>query len=233
MNEFISFFKDRLADFSLQQRRWVGAGVACIAGLTVLVGFFQSTPGPEAYVRAEEAVAKWQANGDEISYLAMKKALKKVPNLERKYNTVIAQSLFHRDRLNDALTLAHASIQHIEEEAPFHAAYGKTTLLIEQGSFQDALERSVGLKENMLQQCDLQQQVGHHPAGGVFLYVHNLLRIACLQKELNNKPGEKAAWDELERFLGSKEDLSQLVYHQFQDNGLDLSNYINDRRKQL
>lgn len=226
MDDFISFFKDR---FSLYQRRLIASGAAFFAGLIVLTVFFNSAPGPEAYTIAEAAVSKWQANGDTVSYLEMKKALKKVPNLERKYNAVIAQKLFQKDRLADALNLAYSSIQQIEEEAPFHAAYGKTTLLIEKGSFQDALEKSVGLKEKMQKQCNFQKP----NAGGVFLYVHNLLRIACLHKELKNRPGEKAAWDDLERFLDSRTALSQTIFTQFRDKGLDLSHYIIERKKQL
>lgn len=224
--DFISFFKER---FSLEQRRWLVSGIAFLTGFVVLTVFFKSTPGPESYALAEEAVSKWQANGDNLSYIQMKKALKKVPTLERKYNAVIAQKLFQKDRLSEALNLAYSSIQQIEEEAPFHAAYGKTTILIEQGSFQDALEKSVGLKEKMQKYCDFQKQ----NAVGVYLYVHNLLRIACLQKELKNKPGEKAAWDELERFLGSRSSLSQTIFSQFRDKGLDLSHYIIERKKQL
>lgn len=224
--DFISFFKER---FSLEQRRWLVPGLAFLTGLVVLTVFFKSAPGPESYALAEEAVSKWQANGDNASYIEMKKALKKVPTLERKYNAVIAQKLFQKDRLSDALNLAYSSIQQIEEEAPFHAAYGKTTILIEQGSFQDALEKSVGLKEKMQKHCDFQKQ----NVAGVYLYVHNLLRIACLQKELKNKPGEKAAWDELERFLDSRSSLSQTIFSQFRDKGLDLSHYIIERKKQL
>lgn len=226
MDSFFEFFKDK---FSLEQRRWILSGTAFFAGLIVLTVALKSTPGPEAYTLAEAAVNKWQVNGDTGSYFEMKKALKKVPNLERKYNAVIAQKLFQKDRLSDALNIAYSSIQKIEEEAPFHAAYGKTSLLIEQGSYQDALEKSVGLKERMQKQCNFQNP----NAGGTFLYVHNLLRIACLQKELKNKPGEKAAWDELERFLGSKSSLSQAVFSQFRDKGLDLSHYIIERKKQL
>lgn len=229
MFEIFSFFRDRYEKITLEQRRLFGAALAGFAGFAVLIGYFTSAPGPESYAMAEKAVQKWQEVGDANSYSEMKKALKKVPALERKYNAVIAQKLFQRDRLSDALGLAHISIRQIEEEAPFHAAYGKTTLLIEQKSFQDALEKSVGLKERMLQQCDFRS--GNQP--GVFLYVHNLLRIACLQKELKNKPGEKAAWDELEKFLGSKATLSQDVFSNFRNNGLDLSHYIGERRKQL
>ncbi len=226
MDDFIAFFKDR---FTLQQRRWIVSGCAFFAGLIILTAFLKSAPGPEAYSLAEAAVNKWQETGDTVSYLEMKKALRKVPSLERKYNAVIAQKLFQKDRLADALNLAYSSIQQIEEEAPFHAAYGKTTLLIQQGSYQDALEKSVSLKEKMLKACDFQNQ----KAIGIYLYVHNLLRIACLQKELKNKPGEKAAWDELERFLGANATLAQTIFSRFRDKGLDLSHYIMERKKQL
>lgn len=233
MNDWILVFKEKCSFFIALHKRLVNASLACIAGVLVLIVYFQTAPGPEAYVAAEESVAKWQESGDEAAYTKMRKALKKVPSLEKKYGSLIAQQLFQRNRLADALVLAQKSIQQIEADAPFHAAYGSSTLLIEQGSFQDALEKSVRLKENMEGQCDLERKIGQQPVGGALLYAHNLLRIACLQKELKNKPGEKAAWDELERFLGTKEDLAHLVFANFRDKGLDLSHYIAERKKQL
>lgn len=233
MDDLIAIFKEKVSFFVHQNKRYFSAGMACIAGVLILVVYFQTTPGAEAYLAAEESVARWQEKEDDASYIEMRKALRQVPALEKKYGSVIAQKLFQRNRLADALTLAHKSIHQIEEDAPFHAAYGSATLLIEQGAFQEALEKSVSLKETMQQECDIDLQIGQQPAGGSLLYAHNLLRIACLQKELNNKPGEKAAWEELERFLGTKESLSHLVFANFRDKGLDLSHYIAERRKQL
>ncbi len=227
MNELISVFKEKYLFFIVQNKRFFNAGIACFLGLVLTVVYFQTAPGPEAYVAAEESVARWKETGDDVSYVEMRKALKKVPVLEKKYTSMIAQKLFQRNQLADALVLAQKSIRQIEEDAPFHAAYGASSLLIEQGSFQDALEKSVQLKENML------SQEGQSLAVGDLLYAHNLLRIACLQKELKNKPGEKAAWDELERFLGTKENLSHLVFANFREQGLDLSHYIAQRKKEL
>jgi hypothetical protein len=233
MDDLISVFKEKCLLFLMKNKRFVNSCMACFAGVLVLVVYFQTAPGVEAYSVAEASVANWQEKQDDDSYIQMRKALKKVPMLEKKYGSVIAQKLFQRNQLADALALAHKSIHQIQEDAPFHAAYGEATLLIEQGAFQDALERSVGLKENMLHQCDLEQRFGSQPVGGALLYAHNLLRIASLQKELKNKPGEKAAWEELERFLGTKESLSHLVFSNFRDKGLDLSHYIAERKKQL
>jgi hypothetical protein len=233
MNDLIAIFKEKCSFFYLQNKRLVHAGLACVSGLLVLALYFQTAPKPEAYIAAEEIVSKWKQEGSEVSYDEMRKTLRKVPALEKKYASLIAQKLFQRNQLKDALELAHKSIEQIQEDAPFHAAYGKTTLLIEQGMYQDALEKSVALKEQMLRECDLELQAGRQPMGGSLLFTHNLLRIACLQKELKNKPGEKAAWDELERFLTEKQSLSQLLFTNFRDKGLDLSHYIAERKKQL
>lgn len=225
------YFEEKFPFFSFQDKRWVTSAAACIAGIVVLIVYFQSGPKPETFAAAEEAVAKWESSKEESFYQEMKKALKKVPALEKKYEASIAQKLFEGDRISEALLFAHRSLSRIQEDAPFHAAYGETSLLIEQGAYQDALERSVNLKEQMVRIHDWSQM--EQLAGGALLYAHNLLRIACLQKELNNKPGEKAAWEELEVFLKGKRDLAPLVFGNFQEKGLDLTHYIDERKKQL
>lgn len=231
VEDFISDMKDKF--LSLQNRRWITSFAAFVVGVVVLVVYFQAAPSPELYTAAEEAVSKWKSSEDDFSYSEMRSALRKVPALERKYSPIIAQKLFERNRLSDALALAHQSLKAMEADAPYHAAYGETTLLIEQGSIQEALEKSVGLKEWMTNQCNLEHSIGEQPVGGALLFAHNLLRIASLQKELRNRPGEKAAWEELESFLNAKESLTHLVFDNFRDKGLDLAHYITERKKQL
>lgn len=226
-------FKDRALYYFLENKRVFLALFFCFSGFAVLGIYFQTSPGPESYIQAENAVSRWKENGDLASYQQMRQKLKKVPSLEKKYSGVIAQSLFQRNRLQDALELAKGSLKELEPEAPYHASYGQMTLLIEQGEFQKALEQSVGLKEKMLASCNLDKEVGGHSVGGGLLYAHNLLRIACLQQELKNIPGEKAAWEDLEKFLSARSSLQRLVFENFRDKGLDLSHYINMRKKQL
>lgn len=232
-NGLISYVKEKFFLLDMQSKRWLGALMASIAGVVLLIVYFQTAPGPEAYALAEEAVLKWKKTEDDASYLDMRNALKKVPLLERKYSSLIAQKLFDRNRLSDALALAQQSLKSIAEDTPYHAAYGETSLLIEQGSYQQALEKAVTLKEQMKHQCDLERKEGELPAAGSLLFAHNLLRIACLQKELKNRPGEKAAWEDLESFLMGKDFLSRVVFDNFRDKGLDLAHYITERKKQL
>ena len=227
------YFQEKFSFYRFQDKRWLTSAAAIFAGVVVLIIYFQSGPNPEAYAAAEEAVAKWETARDDASYREMRKALKKVPAVEKKYEAVIAQKLFQGDQLSEALSLAHRSLKRIEGEAPFHAAYGQTSILIEQGAYQDTLQKSVGLKEQMARALDWAQMTEEQLVGGSLLFAHNLLRIACLQQELKNKPGEKAAWEELETFLKAKEALSSLVFGSFREKGLDLKNYIAERKKHL
>lgn len=227
------YFRDTFSFFQGDRKRYVTSALACVLGVIVLIVYFQMGPTPESYARAEESVAKWEKSGDAIAYQEMRQALKKAPALESKYAAMIAQRLFEQDRLSEALQFAHGSLKHLETEAPFHASYGETSILIEKGSYQDALERSVVLREAMKNSFDFAKTVGGHPVGGALLFAHNLLRIAYLQKELNNKPGEKAAWEELETFLQGKEVLESRVFQAFRDKGLNLIEYIQERKRLL
>jgi hypothetical protein len=195
---------------------------AVIGGAAVLIGYFQSGPNASSYAQASAAFAKWEAAPqDEALYSGMREAVRQAPALGKRYEGVIAQNLLNTERLDEALELANRAINRVESEAPLHSQYARTSLLIEQGNYQEALERSVGLKEQLLQED-----------AGSLLYAHNLLRIAFLQQELKNRPGEKAAWEELENFLGASAH-ADLVMANFSDKNIDLTKYISERKKNL
>ncbi len=213
-------------------KRQISALCLIVLGLVTLAIQSESSGDESSYLVAEEKYSKWLKDPkDEQSFLEMKKALKKVPDLERKYGAMIAQELFQRNQLADAIVFAEDALKHIQLEAPFHAMYGQTSVLIEQGSFQDALELAVNLKESM--DSFGFESIENSKEAGSLLYAHNLLRIACLQKELSNKPGEKAAWDALEIFFDQRQSLAKQVMGTFRDGGLDLSHYISERKKSL
>jgi hypothetical protein len=180
---------------------------------------------------AEAAFRQWEKAPSDVSYLAMRRAMKKVPSLEEKYQAVIARHLLQDHHLEEAFALAHRSIARIEVDAPFHAAYGKASLLIEQEAYQAALESAVGLKERMVEVC--QHAAQEELSGGAVLYAHNLLRIAFLHRQLDNPAGERAAWEDLEGFLKEKRRLSVLLLDSFQDQGVSLSHYMAERKRQL
>lgn len=231
------FFQSKFSIFDkFVNLRLISGAAAIIAGLTILVFYFQSDPKALDFAKAETLVAKWRSlPEDTFLFEQMSQALKKVPALQKKYEPLIAQKLMDGGRGAEALQIAYRSLESARSEAPYHAHFAESSLIIEQGEYQAALERSAGLKEKMKRECDVDAFCGARLIGGSVLFAHNLLRIACLQQELKNRPGEMAAWEELERFLNKNENspISQLFLSNFQEKDLGLSDYIAERKSLL
>lgn len=217
-----------LLNLSERKKQIAMSAVSVIAGLAILIVYFQSGPNALKYAEAEEIFAKWVAAPDNDGlYQSMQSAIRNVPALQKKYEAVIAQKLINTDKLSEALVIANRSLMRVKEEVPFHATYAMTSLLIEQGNYQEALEKAVALKEKMGSSFITEQK------GGSLLYIHNLLRIACLQQQLKNRPGEKAAWEELEHLLSTKSRPAQMLQGSFSEKQINLSQYIAERKKTL
>lgn len=113
---------------------------------------------------------------------------------------------------------ANPQIDYLCKESPEHASFSSISLLVEKGAYQEALQRSIRLKE----------QMGKEES---YLYFHNLLRIAVLQKHLQNGPGELAAWKDCEEFLGWQQGavstpFSEQILSFYQERNIDLRGYI-------
>jgi hypothetical protein len=219
---------DWIQNISERKKQIAIGSASVIAGVALLIGYFQSGPNALTYAAAEAAFSSWDASPhDDQLYQSMQEAIRTVPALQKKYEASIAQKLLNTDKINEALVMANRSLNRVKEDAPFHTTYAQTSLLIEQGSFQEALENAVALKEQMGNSYLTEQK------GGSLLYAHNLLRIACLQQQLKNRPGEKAAWEELEGFLRSGTSHARTLLGSFSDKQVNLSQYITERKKTL
>ncbi len=211
-------------EFEDKKRLWIGGG-SVVAGVALLIGYFGSGPDAMSFAEAENAFVKWEAKPeDDVLYKGMQSAVKNVPALQSKYEAVIAQKLLDLQK-GEAYSLAKQTLNRVGNEAPFHSAYAKTSLLIQQGKFQKALEQAVALKEEMKGVASLK--------AGALLYAYNLLRIASLQHELKNKPGEKVSWEEFEGYLALRADLAHLLMSNFGGKEVTLQQYIAERKKQL
>jgi len=232
-----AFFQSKFSIFDkFVNRRLVGAVAAVLTGMAVLVFYLQSGPKAPDFAKAEKLALRWTSLPEDASlFQEMSQALKKVPALQKKYGPIIAQKLMEGGRGGEALRIAYRSLDLARTEVPYHANFAESSLLIEQGEYQVALERSAGLKERMAHECKVDEFCGGRLIGGSVLFAHNLLRIACLQQELKNRPGEMAAWEELENFLKKNEDspTCHLLLGSFQEKGLDLTHYIAERKSLL
>ena len=199
-------------------------------GLGLGIGYFQSGPSAETFAEAKAAFAKWEAAPeDEVLYQEMKKTLWKASSLDAKYEPLIGQKLLDLKKTDEALGLVSKSLRRTRGEAPFHALFGETSILIEQGAHQQALERAVALKEQMSRSLSFSADV---VSGGSVLYAYNLIRIASLQQALKNGPGERSAWGEIEELFQSKKALAELVLSSFSEKQMSLMDYIDERKKQ-
>jgi hypothetical protein len=144
------------------------------------------TPNMDAIRHSEEAYTAWKANpADEQLFQTFIKALKKSPELRQKMSGDIAQALLVEGRIDEAEELAKSPLSELRSIAPEYAEFSEISFLIARKHYQEALEKSVSLKEKLSEQSRLWSQ--------------NLVRIAILQQQLGNSAGELAAWREFDR----------------------------------
>lgn len=221
-----SFIDTLLQKALIYRKECLMGGAAMLATVGLVIGIASGGPSYRDFLKTKNAFAKWEASPTDTDLFdALLVALKKTPTLSERYDAEIAQRLIEANLSEKAIPYAARSIARLQNEVPLHASFAETSLLIEKGSFQEALERAIGLKERM-------------GTDDPVLYAHNLLRIACLQQALQNGPGEMAAWGDFEDFLGWKEGptettLSHEMLQSYHDNEINLSHYIAQRKVTL
>ena len=230
--------KERVLQYYFFHKRKIHSYVAFTLGLSILlITYLTSSPGAEEVSHAKQAFENWKkAPLDANLKKEMGKSLKRVAGLERAKESEIVQTLISAGEGESADLLARPSIERLRKEAPFHASYAESTLLIEKKEFQKALEASVALKAEMDREANALK--GKNLRGGCTLYACNLLRIALLQKQVGNAPGELSAWEELKGLLALQEDsvAAQLLEANFKNGGkgdFSLSDFISERERAL
>jgi hypothetical protein len=196
----------------------VGTAVAAIA-IFALVQTVR-TPNVEGIRHVQETYAAWKAKPeDQELYCAFEQALKKAPNQQIASPSEIAQLLLNAGRVDEAQAMAKKSLMELRAISPHHAEFAEISLLIGRKSYQEALERSVSLKEKMQNQSSLTS--------------HNLQRIAFLQQQLGNPAGELAAWKDLEEFATNNKTLQEKSLKGLGDQTIGFQSYVEERKKRL
>ena len=193
--------------------------------LVILCIFYAASGSPaESTAKAQEALQKWQKTPANASLEeTLHAALRKAPQVERILKADVAQTLLAAGRTTESEALASEYVTRLNEEAPLHAAFAKTSFLIEKKEYQKALEQAVSLKERL--------------ETGSALSLYNLVRIACLQKQLGNGPGELAAWEELRGLLETEQGAAFLLKANFRrqagQKSFGLNEFISLRERRL
>ena len=208
-----SFAEKMLSTFAASWKSYAfGAALFCAA-----LSLFLAVKGaPRSYLdhlAIKKALVKWEENPtdpelcEEVCHL-----LEKDETFSRQYGARVAQLLIGHGQFEKAKPYVDLPLEFLRKESPEHASFVETTLLIEKGSYQDALEKAIRLKDQMGREESL-------------LYVHNLLRIATLQTQLENGPGAMSAWKDSVDFLSSRSDFCEKLLELYRAKNIDLKRY--------
>ncbi|MDP1608271.1 MAG: hypothetical protein Q8L98_03025 [Chlamydiales bacterium] len=212
-----SFVEKLLAKMLIFRRECLwGISFFCLLG-AVLIAVLSSRVSYRDYLEVKTLMAKWQESPADVqSFEKLSERLHKGAKFLSHYEPYIAQTLIRELSFAQAEKYVEKPIHYLRKESPEHACFAEITLLIEKGLYQEALEKSIRLKEQM------GKEESH-------LYFQNLLRIAVLQKQLKNGPGEMAAWNDCEDFLEWQDGLansSESILAFYKKKNIDLMGYI-------
>ena len=176
----------------------------------------------DAMRQVNEAFIAWKAKPeDEQLYRNLVKSLNKEPSMRLAMRGEMAQMLLNI-RCDEAEKMVQEPMQELRSIAPFHAEFAEISFLIGRKLYQEALERSVSLKEKML--CQKTVLAGR-----------NLLRIALLQQQLGNPAGEMAAWKDWDEHIETQNNktLREQTLKGLGDQTISFQCYINERKARL
>lgn len=218
---------------------------ACVLFINVIIYKVKpliSNKTPEGAILANQTYSDWKDASfkDSEKLDKLKSLVKKYPNLQPKYEGLIIQNLLMNDKLSkDDNSLADKALERIKSDLPFYYEYSKNAILINNGEFQEALNKSKELKTKMLGNFSLLEAKGLEAY--CILFSFNLLRIALLEEKLSNVNNELLAWQELEDYLniGSNKSnvqiqtVSKTFKDIFNENGIELTDFIQYRKAQI
>src|ERR1700733_2141017 len=227
----------------------------CLALLVLFLIIIRWTTGnwfktESDYIKAESDFASLKQlpiedkTGTQARILSSLKEIINVhPELHSKYDAEIAQILIARGKPSEDVIFVTNSFEHspnLESSSlNFYKEFSKTTLLIEEGQYEKALQRALALKQDLINKAQETQETGTRFRNGLFAY--NLLRIAFLRQQLNDAE-ELATWQEWKQYAnGKKIEQSNLIdaqvfrdiATQFEENDISLREYIQFREGKL
>ncbi|MBF8262988.1 MAG: hypothetical protein HW387_653 [Parachlamydiales bacterium] len=205
---------------SLHRSLLMNVGTVVLVALAWGVVKIARAPHLDAARHAQEAYAAWKAKPeDESLYQALDQAW--TSDLKNAMRADVAQTLMMAGRVDEAEKMAQESLIRLHSISPVHAEFAEISLIIAKKHYQEAVERSVSLKEKL-------------PEHSV-LYCQNLCRIAFLQQMLKNPAGEFVAWRELEQFANDENNktLAEHALKGLADQTVSFTSYIEERKKQL
>jgi hypothetical protein len=196
------------------------------------------------YFSASQDFAVFQKEATELSltkeqqdaFAHLQQLMQQHPDLQAKYEGALVQTLLNRNQTAIALPIATQTLKRVKNEnIPFYEDYARTSLLISQQSYAEALKQAVALKDQMLAEATNDSR-----SFGDLLFAFNMLRIPLLLQKTGTPAQELAAWAEWKAYAsgghvenGMDAKAFATVGHLFDEGQFTLANYIAAREKAL
>ncbi len=229
---------------------YTGAGIILLL-IALYVWSYRTAGADEAdYLQATVSYREFSTIGADVtdpsnspSFVQLKEIMERHPELGARYNGLITQTFLRLGDMKMALQYGQKALQELtKENLPFYEDFSKTSLLIADASYADALKRSEFLGKKMNESLAGNREPQVRGFGDV-LFISNLIRQAMLQQRLTNVEGELIAWQELQRIAGLQSDSPKVgpidreafarVAGTFKTGKLNLIDYIEARKKAL
>lgn len=194
--------EDTYAEWLTNYGKILLIAIACF-GAVLLIGLRLSygSSGKQIsdYLKAKKEFATFQTAEGEAqkeAFAGLQQIMQRLPDLHAKYDGLIAQQLLLQNDVKQGeeyagMTLLRTDRDHLS----IFSEFSRIALLISQGDYKTALDKTTQLKKKMIEQ----------PAPrsfGDILFAYNLLNQAFLYQQLGNTVAEKEKWRELKRYAG-------------------------------
>lgn len=230
--EFIA--QHKAVQWVAQHGRYVLWGLFALAAISVFYyrsqGSSNSAIAPyfKADIEYETFVKNSNPLVEQESLNGLFSILEKIPSLHGKYDAGIAQTLLNRDQVIQALPYANGTLARTEQnQLPDYASFARTTLLIGEKKYDEALQSALGLKTT------LETGTAENRQAQQSLYLMNLLRIASLYEEKGAVKEEINAWQQFKAARTLFPQAFDLLTGQLQEGQISLMQYIEAREKVL
>lgn len=176
---------------------WVFLGLIVILIAATRFAAMSTLKAENDFFQAQHAFAQFQKeeltadNEDATEHLEELEAIMtRHPEIKPKYEGALAQALILTGNHSEAQKFADDIFKRTKpDHLGYYQDYSRTSLLISEGHYNEALPLALQLKVSL---------EGQGANENPILYVYNLIRIAMLYQQTNQPTEELKSWEELE-----------------------------------
>ncbi|MEC7839246.1 MAG: hypothetical protein VX777_04310 [Chlamydiota bacterium] len=207
--------------------------------------YFTATKDFNTFARSGDA----DSSAQEQALINLEEVLKRRPELNAKYDALIAQELLVKDKPLTAMPFAERTLSRTSQEnLSLYQEFANATLLIATEKYSEALELSNKLKAQIestrkseSSKLPTENTLTATGSVGETLYVYNLIRIPLLEKQLGNRVSELSSWEFLNGYLYQNQESqspelreTRIIFDNlFSEGSVSLKNFIEHRIQEI